>query len=47
MTASAEKIVAEAMTLPTELRAFVVEKLIESLDESSEFPFRTGGDGQF
>jgi hypothetical protein len=38
MTASAEKIVAEAMTLPTELRAFIAEKLIESLDESSEFP---------
>lgn len=32
MTPKAEKIMAEAMELPPELRAFVAEKLIESLD---------------
>ena len=32
MTAKAEKIVAEALALPASVRAFVAEKLIESLD---------------
>ena len=32
MAPTAEKIMAEAMELPPELRAFVAEKLIESLD---------------
>lgn len=41
MTASPEKIVAEAMTLPKELRAFIAEKLIESLDASPELSLST------
>ena len=32
MAPTAEKVMAEAMGLPPELRAFVAEKLIESLD---------------
>ena len=32
MTITAEQIVAEAMELPSQMRAFVAEKLIESLD---------------
>jgi putative addiction module component (TIGR02574 family) len=32
VTAKAEKIVAEALALPASVRAFVAEKLIESLD---------------
>ena len=32
MSKTAEKVVAEAMGLPAPLRAFVAEKLIESLD---------------
>jgi len=35
MTATAEKIVAEALELPPLVRAFVAERLIESLDASS------------
>ncbi|MBZ0255529.1 addiction module protein [bacterium] len=33
MNANAEKIVTEAMELPPEVRAFIAEKLIESLDQ--------------
>ncbi len=32
MSTTAEKVVADAMALPPQLRAFVAEKLIESLD---------------
>ncbi|MBU1692741.1 MAG: addiction module protein [Verrucomicrobia bacterium] len=32
MSATAEKVVSEALSLPPALRAFVAEKLIESLD---------------
>jgi putative addiction module component (TIGR02574 family) len=32
MSTTAEKIVAEALTLPPQARAFVAERLIESLD---------------
>lgn len=32
MTATAEKIVSEALELPPSVRAFVAEKLLESLD---------------
>jgi hypothetical protein len=35
MTAKAEKIVAEALALPVQVRAFVAEKLIESLDATT------------
>ena len=38
MTITAEKIVMDAMGLPPALRAFVAEKLIESLDESDSLP---------
>lgn len=38
MNVTAEKIVTEAMELPPALRAFVAEKLIESLDESDSLP---------
>ena len=38
MSITAEKIVTDAMGLPPELRAFVAEKLIESLDESAGLP---------
>lgn len=34
MSTTAEKIVAEALTLPPHARAFVAERLIESLDAS-------------
>jgi putative addiction module component (TIGR02574 family) len=37
MSITAEKIVSDALGLPPVLRAFVAEKLIESLDESG-FP---------
>ena len=35
MTAKAEQIVAEALALPAQVRAFVAEKLIESLDAAA------------
>jgi putative addiction module component (TIGR02574 family) len=38
MSITAEKIVTDAMALPPVLRAFVAEKLIESLDESAALP---------
>ena len=38
MNASAEKVVLEAMSLPPALRAFVAEKLIESLDAADTPP---------
>lgn len=38
MNITAEKIVTDAMGLPPVLRAFVAEKLIESLDESAGLP---------
>jgi putative addiction module component (TIGR02574 family) len=38
MNITAEKIVTDAMELPPALRAFVAEKLIESLDESDSLP---------
>lgn len=38
MSITAEKIVIDAMELPPVLRAFVAEKLIESLDESDALP---------
>jgi hypothetical protein len=38
MSITAEKIVTDAMGLPPVLRAFVAEKLIESLDESDSLP---------
>jgi putative addiction module component (TIGR02574 family) len=41
MNTTAKKIVAEAMELPAVLRAFIAEKLIESLDESPVLPLST------
>ena len=38
MIITAEKIVSDALRLPPVLRAFVAEKLIESLDESAGRP---------
>lgn len=38
MNSTAEEILSEAMELPTELRAFVAEKLIESLDAPDSYP---------
>jgi len=38
MTTTAEKVVTEAMGLPPALRAFVAEKLIESLDAPDSPP---------
>lgn len=38
MDITAEKVVTEAMGLPPALRAFVAEKLIESLDAPEEAP---------
>ena len=38
MSITVEKIVTDAMGLPPALRAFVAEKLIESLDESAGLP---------
>jgi putative addiction module component (TIGR02574 family) len=38
MNITAEKIVTDAMELPPALRAFVAEKLIESLDEADSLP---------
>ncbi|HNW93573.1 MAG TPA: addiction module protein [bacterium] len=38
MGTTAKKIMAEAMGLPPELRAFVAQKLIESLDASAAPP---------
>ncbi len=38
MSTSAEKVVMEALGLPPALRAFVAEKLIESLDSSDPTP---------
>ncbi len=38
MNITAEKIVTDAMELPPALRAFVAEKLIESLDETDSLP---------
>jgi len=38
MTTTAEKVVTEAMGLPPTLRAFVAEKLIESLDAPDSPP---------
>ncbi|MCK9364574.1 MAG: addiction module protein [Syntrophales bacterium] len=38
MSLTADKIVTDAMALPPVLRAFVAEKLIESLDESADTP---------
>jgi hypothetical protein len=35
MTAKAEQIVADALALPAQVRAFVAEKLIESLDAAT------------
>jgi len=37
-TTTAEKVVTEAMNLPPSLRAFVAEKLIESLDAAEAPP---------
>ena len=34
MSITAEKLVAEALELPLQIRAFVAEKLIESLDDA-------------
>ena len=36
MSITAEKLVAEALGLPPQVRAFVAEKLIESLDTAAE-----------
>jgi len=41
MSITAEQIVIDAMGLPPALRAFVAEKLIESLDESDSHPLST------
>jgi len=41
MNITAEKIVTDALELPPALRAFVAEKLIESLDESDSLPLST------
>lgn len=38
MSTTAEKVVTEAMSLPPALRAFVAEKLIESLDAPDASP---------
>ncbi len=38
MNATAERVVSAAMELPPSLRAFVAEKLIESLDMPDSFP---------
>jgi putative addiction module component (TIGR02574 family) len=38
MHITAEKIVTDAMELPPTLRAFIAEKLIESLDEPDSLP---------
>lgn len=38
MNITAEKIVTDALELPPALRAFVAEKLIESLEESDSLP---------
>jgi putative addiction module component (TIGR02574 family) len=38
MTTTAERVVTEAMALPPPLRAFVAEKLIESLDAPESPP---------
>ncbi|MFA5203375.1 MAG: addiction module protein [Lentisphaeria bacterium] len=38
MNTTAEKVVADALGLPPALRAFVAEKLIESLDEPDSAP---------
>ena len=37
MSMTADKLVEEAMGLPPQVRAFVAEKLIESLDATPEF----------
>lgn len=37
MTKRAQEIVCEALTLPPETRAFIAEKLIESLDVKDQF----------
>ena len=41
MAPTAEKIMADAMGLPPELRAFVAEKLLESLDVPDAPPLST------
>lgn len=41
MSTKAEKVVIEALGLPPSLRAFVAEKLIESLDASDNRPLST------
>jgi len=38
MSITAEKVMTEAMGLPPALRAFVAEKLIESLDAPADIP---------
>ncbi len=38
MNVTAEKIVHDALELPSQLRAFVAEKLIESLDDAPSYP---------
>jgi putative addiction module component (TIGR02574 family) len=41
MSTTAERVVTEAMELPPQLRAFVAEKLIESLDAPDSPPLST------
>ena len=41
MSTTAEKVVVEALGLPAPLRAFVAEKLIESLDAPDSAPLST------
>lgn len=45
MKTTAEKILSEALDLPPEVRAFVAERLIESLNAASDaaFPGLAGG----
>jgi hypothetical protein len=43
MRTAAEKVVSEAMGLPPTLRAFVAEKLIESLDAPGGLPCQPSG----